>query len=404
MRKIVLGVVTLVTATGLALTSVPPASSAVVKVDPFSVMADLGARTQLPGGRADGVGTLAVTTGSGTVGSAKATVVIVDRVVAPGGKKDSEIRDSQVTVVLKNGTVVAEAVDEDPKGGKPESLHILPVTGGTGAYASARGTVLMRPVGSKFLMAYDLFIEKTFRKKSFSFGDPVTTKTASGGSRGLGSLTMSRAEQGTTSYISISTSLGPQKKKLPKQSIDLQIFDGDSTIFARGVSASTPASGKAVTLAILGGTGDYAGHRGEVTVAGDGRSLQLKLATPGGKAKPLGWTNKSKASYDDSTVLGQSLYSNGTTSVAKSKARAKTTPVYFTSSTTYPEIGGVTPVVTMVEQTLSTGTMLVTGMTLADALAPLPVIGGTGDYGGAMGQAQLTALSAAGKATATFRR
>ncbi|MEK9663096.1 MAG: hypothetical protein VW082_00605 [Candidatus Nanopelagicales bacterium] len=407
MRKVLIGVVAAALVGAGAVTAATPAAAAVSKVDPFSVMADLGPRVTFDSGREDGVGNLSVTTGKGTVNGGKATVVIVDRVVAPGSKKDSEVRDNQVTVVLSKGTVIAEAVDEDPKGGKPETLHILPVVGGTGAYASARGTLLMRPVGSKYLLAYDLFADKKMSKKSFSFAEPVSTNTASGGPRGLASINLTRAEQGDLSYVAVTTILGA--RKAPKYSMDLQVFDGASTIFARGLATSLPGAGKPVTLSILGGTGDYIGNRGELTLSADGTSIAAKLATPGGTAKSLPWTNRGKTSYDDSTVLGEALYEGGSTKVGKltsvRKPRAKTSPVYSASLLTYPEIGGVQPVVTMIEQTLPTGTMLITGMSLVGSDGPLAVVGGVGDYGGAMGElTRVSSTTAAGKATSTFWR
>ncbi len=407
MRKVIMGVLAAALVGAGTITATAPASAAVSKVDPFSVMADLGPRVTFDSGRADGVGNVSVTTGKGTVSGGKATVVIVDRVVAPGSKKDSELRDNQVTVVMSKGTVVAEAVDEDPKGGKPETLHILPVIGGTGAYATARGTLLMRPVGGKYLLAYDLFVEKKVSKKSFTFADPISSNIASGGPRRLGSVNLTRAEQGDLSYVAVTTTLGA--RKAPKYSMDLQVFDGDSTLFARGLATSLPGSGKAITLSILGGTGDYVGNRGEITLSADGTSIAAKLATPGGKAKSLPWVNKGKTSYDDSTVLGEALFEGGSTKVGKltsaRKPRAKTSPVYSASLLTYPEIGGVQPVVTMIEQTLPTGTMLISGMSLVGQDTPLAVVGGVGDYGGAMGElTRANATTAAGKATSTFWR
>ena len=59
----------------------------------------------------------------------------------------------------------------------------------------------------------------------------------------------------------------------------------------------------------------------------------------------------------------------------------------------------------MIEQTLPTGTMLIAGMGLAGVNYALPVVGGVGDYGGAMGAlVRGNASTSAGKATATFWR
>ena len=112
----------------------------------FTVFAKFTSRQVVRYGGAHDVGDLTVTQGtvSDTSGGNIGTLTTVMRVVAPSPKKDAELRDTQSQIQLKNGQIFAQAVNEDPKGKPPVDLHIMPVTGGTGAYASARGTLLMR--------------------------------------------------------------------------------------------------------------------------------------------------------------------------------------------------------------------------------------------------------------------
>jgi len=348
----------------------------------FSLTGEFTGRQIKPSGNAKGIGDFTVTTGkvSGTEGNGTLTTVI--RVVAPGKKSDAELRDTQSQVQLKGGQIFAQAVNEDPKGKPPETLHIMPIVGGTGAYAGARGTLNLIPQGKggKYLMMYDVFVEKSLRKATLSFATPVVERAGSG----LGSVVLKRAVQDDASYISVATNLGGSGRNA-RQSIDLQVLDGDSTIFARTIAPMT--SRKPQSYAILGGTGDYNGARGEIIVSADGRSIETRVALPGGKGKPLSWNNRARSTVYDSTVTGTTSYSSGPTTPARGKQPKGD---FFSSVLAYPEIDGVTPVITMFEQGFTSGTMVITGMTLAGTPGRLAIIGGTGEYGGAAGSVGLS--------------
>lgn len=374
--------------------SATPVPRDIVK-ESFSLTGEFTGRVVDESGNPQGIGDLTVTTGkvSGSVGSGTLTTVI--RVVAPGQKADAELRDTQSQVQLKKGQIFAQAVNEDPKGKPPETLHIMPVIGGTGAYAGARGTLNFIPQGKtgKYLMMYDVFVEKVLRKQAFAFDTPVSTSAGSG----VGSVTLTRAARGETSYVAVATNIGTSKGAA-RQSIDLQLFDGESTIFARtiGVRSSKPMS-----FAILGGTGSYAGVRGELSLSANGQSITARLATPGGSSKSLAWNNIAKRAVDITSDTGSAVYGSGAITPAGGKQPKGD---YFSSTLTYPEVDGVTPIIAMVEQGFTTGTMIVSGMLLDDAPARLPVIGGTGEYGGAAGTVSAPTGAGTTRITANFWR
>ncbi len=374
--------------------SATPVPRDIVK-ESFSLTGEFTGRVVDESGNPQGIGDLTVTTGkvSGSVGSGTLTTVI--RVVAPGQKADAELRDTQSQVQLKKGQIFAQAVNEDPKGKPPETLHIMPVIGGTGAYAGARGTLNFIPQGKtgKYLMMYDVFVEKVLRKQAFAFDTPVSTSAGSG----VGSVTLTRAARGETSYVAVATNIGTSKG-VARQSIDLQLFDGESTIFARtiGVRSSKPMS-----FAILGGTGSYAGVRGELSLSANGQSITARLATPGGSSKSLAWNNIAKRAVDITSDTGSAVYGSGAITPAGGKQPKGD---YFSSTLTYPEVDGVTPIIAMVEQGFTTGTMIVSGMLLDDAPARLPVIGGTGEYGGAAGTVSAPTGAGTTRITANFWR
>jgi len=381
-----------VTATALVVApaSAAPAPRDLVK-DSFSLTGEFTGRVIDESGNPQGIGDLTVTTGkvSGSVGNGTLTTVI--RVVAPGKESDAELRDTQSQVQLKKGQIFAQAVNEDPKGKPPQTLHIMPVVGGTGAYAGARGTLNLIPQGKtgKYLFMYDVFVEKDLSKETFSFDAPVSTTSG----RGVGAVTLTRAARGDTSYVAVATNIGS-----PRQSIDLQLFEGDSTIFARTIGAR---SSKPMAFAILGGTGTYAGVRGELILSADGRTMTARMATPGGGSKPLSWNNVSKRAVDVTTDNEVGVYASGAITPARGNQPKGD---YFATTLTYPEVDGVTPVIAMVEQGFTSGTMVVSGMLLGTEPARLPIIGGTGEYGGASGTVSGPTGSGTTRITANFWR
>jgi len=363
----------------------------------FALTAEFTGRQIQPSGNPKGIGDFTVTTGSVTGSEGSGTLTTVLRVVAPGDKADAELRDTQSQVQLKGGQIFAQAVNEDPKGKPPEILHIMPVVGGTGAYAGARGTLNLIPQGKtgKYLMMFDVFVEKQLRKSTFTFPAPVIERAG----EGVGSVVLRRAALDDLSYVSVATNLGSSKGGA-RQSIDLQVFDGDSTIFARTIAPV--GSAKPVGYAILGGTGDYNGARGELVVSADGRSIEARMVVPAGGSKPLAWNNVQKSITDDSTATGGAAYSSGATTPAKGKQPKGD---YFASALTYPAVAGVQPVISMVEQGFTSGTMVVTGMTLVGSPGRLAIIGGTGEYGGAAGSVGTTSTRPGTvRYTATFWR
>jgi len=381
-----------VTATALVVApaSAAPAPRDLVK-DSFSLTGEFTGRVIDESGNPQGIGDLTVTTGkvSGSVGNGTLTTVI--RVVAPGKESDAELRDTQSQVQLKKGQIFAQAVNEDPKGKPPQTLHIMPVVGGTGAYAGARGTLNLIPQGKtgKYLFMYDVFVEKDLSKETFSFDAPVSTTSG----RGVGAVTLTRAARGDTSYVAVATNIGS-----PRQSIDLQLFEGDSTIFARTIGAR---SSKPMAFAILGGTGTYAGVRGELILSADGRTMTARIAKAGGGSKPLSWNNVSKRAVDVTTDNEVGVYASGAITPARGNQPKGD---YFATTLTYPEVDGVTPVIAMVEQGFTSGTMVVSGMLLGTEPARLPIIGGTGEYGGASGTVSGPTGSGTTRITANFWR
>jgi hypothetical protein len=339
-------------------------------------------------GNSKRVGNLITTQGTVTdiAGKKVGTRTTVMRVITPSTKSDAEFRDTQWQVQLKDGQIFAQAVNEDPKRGQPKTLHVMPITGGTGAYFSARGTLVLRPAGDKYILAYDVFVEKQSASARFTFGDPVEKSVAGGAPQGIGNVTLTHATGGDNSYVSIATQADSQGGVVT-DSIDLQVFAPSGSLFARTIARKAGAS-KAQTFAILGGTGSYAGFGGELTLSPDGRSITAKLVAPGGKATGTKWLEDDGKGVTGLAITGGTFM--GLKGLQYETSGKKKDGDFYVSRIVYDEVNGVTPIATMLQQRFGSGTMIVSGITLTDGTDGKtiwrPIIGGTGEYGGANGE------------------
>lgn len=390
-------VVALVTALGLV---VPPALAApddagAAKKESFALTMKLDGRVIVPSGDPNAIGDLTVATGSleETDGTKAGTMTMVGRVLS-SLKGDSELRDTQVTVALKGGTLLVQSVNEDPKGKPPEVGHIMPIVGGTGRYASARGTLnLVYQSEGRYLMLIDLFTSTSLKTTSVKFPAPQTVsipapKTAK---QGIGGVTLRYSDDSTVSYASVATRVASQGATTT-DSVDLQVFLADGTVYARGLATTKSKAAKAQVYAILGGTGKYAGYRGELTVAGKGNAITLRMAPPEGKKdSSRKWGEVTERDHEVAITGGSMLAAEGSITGLKGKNS------WIASVTTYQPVGAFVPVITMVERTFEDGTMVVSGMSngaVEQKAYERPVIGGTGGLAGAGGQAVSSPVSA----------
>lgn len=367
--------------------AVTPTPRAEVKKS-FMLYAKFTSRHEASYGNAKRVGNLVVTQGTVSDSSDKkvGTLTTVMRVVRPSAKGDVEFRDTQSQVQLKDGQIFAQAVNEDPKSRPPKTLHVMPITGGTGAYFSARGTLVLRPVGDKYLMAYDIFVEKHSDSARFTF-DVVVKQTVTGDApQGIGNVTLTHAPGGADSYVSVATRAGA-KRGVVTDSIDLQVFTATGSLFARTIARSAGAA-KAQNYAILGGTGSYAGYSGELTLSADGRCITAKFVAPRGKSSRTKWLEDTGDGVTGLAITGGTFLAvQGRQFKASNK---KQDGDFYATRTTYDEVNVVTPTVGMLQQRFNAGTMIVSGITLTDGSDGKTIwrliIGGTGDFGGANGE------------------
>ncbi len=366
------------------------------KKEAFSLTLSIKNRTIVPSGAANGIGDVTVENGTAERDGAKAgTFTTLSRVLSVP-KKGVESRDAQVTVQLKNGTIQMQAVNEELAGEPFAVGRILPIVGGTGEYAGARGTCNLVPQGDKgrYLALIDVVVAKDFKASSVKVpaAQAVTVPAPKGTKQGITGVTLKRAVGSAASYTSVGTRVGSSSGTV-RDSVELLVTLEGGTLFARGITESQQRAVKSQTYAVLGGTGSYAGYRGELTLSAKATGIQMRLVAPTGKKDTsLKWSEITGQQAEVPITGGTFLAADGTIKGQKGK------PTWVAYIATYQPVGDVTPAITMVERTFSDGTMLVTGMaddsTVTEEYAR-PIIGGTGGLAGVGGEALSKPVSAA---------
>jgi hypothetical protein len=371
-----------------AVSAADPAPRATIKKS-LTLYAQFTSRQVANYGNDQGVGNLTVTQGELTdsAGEKVGSLTTVIRVISPAVAENFELRDTQSQIQLKDGQIFAQAVNEDPTSGPPTTVHVMPVTGGTGAYLSARGTLTLSPLGDKYLMKYDLIVEKGPESKRFAFNNVVRKSATGDAPQGIGNVDLARATGGAHSYVTVATRVGSESNTVT-HSIDMEVVTESGSLTARTI-ARTSGAPKAQTFAILGGTGSYAGYAGELRLSADGRSILAKLIAPKGKSTATRWLE------DNGTTATTLNITGGTFLAATGKQFRAQDPTnksgeYTATRITYQKIDGVTPIATMLQQRFPQGTLIVSGITFSagDEGKPVfrPIIGGMGTFSGANGQ------------------
>ena len=366
------------------------------KKEAFSLTFALKNRTIVPSGDANGIGDVTVEKGTVERDGAKAgTFTTLSRVLSVP-KKGVESRDAQITVQLKNGTIQMQAVNEELAGEPFAVGRILPIVGGTGEYAGARGTCNLVPQGDKgrYLALIDVVVAKDFTPSSAKVpaAQTVTVPAPKGTKQGITGVTLKRAVGSAASYTSVGTRVGSTSGTV-RDSIDFLVTLEGGTLFARGIAESQQRAVKSQTYAVLGGTGSYAGYRGELTLSAKATGIQLRLVAPTGKKDTsLKWSEIAGEQAEVPITGGTFLAADGTIKGQKGK------PTWAAYTATYQPVGDVTPAITMVERTFNDATLLVTGMTDDSTVTQgyvAPIVGGTGGLAGVGGEALSKPVSAA---------
>lgn len=389
-----------------------------------------------PSGGRGGLGDLSVFTGPVSTtyqGSKAGTYTITARVIdrEGSGRKAIDLRDLRIRVELSGGAVWAEGVVEDPATKPPTGLHILPVIGGTGDYATARGTLIIRSLGSsgQYSLAYDVFVDRSLTRERTKLG-PATVEVVGSDDSDYAEvqpgdvLVTTRSGGGATTVIT-STVLARSGSQVTYEHEMLVRSDGGVAL-ARGQTTQrageVPAATKA-SFAILGGTDEYESRRGEVRVV-PGRSGVLDLRMQwspraGGKANKRTWFEQSaSATTIETETAGEMTLDTGRMSSRRTKGSIRGDYAGWTRALSVTGDGdqgdgdqgdgdqGATGwVVASTEANFTAGTMMLAGITpLAAETRSWIVLGGTGDFGGATGVVTGVVKGGSWKMKAVYRQ
>lgn len=395
----------------------------------FTVFLSFSDWDTYPTGARGGRGDLSVFTGPVSTsyqGSKSGTYTITARVIdrEGSGRKAVDLRDLRIQIALSGGSVWAEGVVEDPATKPPTGVHILPVIGGTGDYATARGTLIIRSLGSsgQYSLAYDVFVDPSLSRERTKF-DPASVEVVGGDDSDYSQVepgdvlvttrSSSSAETVITSTVvaRTRTEVTYEHEMLITSSRGIAVARGITTQKAGDVPAATRAS-----FAILGGTGEYESRRGEVRlVPGRAGALDMRAQwgpQAAGKAIKRTWFEQSSSATTVETATGGELTLDaGRMSNRRTKGKALgdyagwTRALPSASPDTGQDGGASGWIVSSMEANFTQGTMMLAGVTpLAAETRTWIVVGGTGDFGGASGVVTGVVKGGTWKMKATYRQ
>ncbi len=393
---ILAGVVAVVLALAGAL-GVAPAASASTQPRAFTVFMAFGKPEVAKTGAKNGIGELRAFQGgvSETFGGARSgTYTVVTRVAARkgSGSRAVDTRDTRLQVRLSGGTLVAQSFLDDPAERPLTGTHILPVIGGTGVYSTARGTVIMRPVGrtGTYALAFDVFIDSRKERINSAVSRLTVNSLAGPAGEGVGATELASGATAPRSVISVGTVMQRSGASVSLDT-DLLITLPGGTVLARDVVPARRGVAPNARYAVIGGTGDYAGRRGEVRLTSRGSNTRVELSLASvrsGRAIIERWCENSIRTVAINNVLPTiAAWQGRLRSTCKDGQDRGTTAGLLR---TYPEMtlgdDSVTPQVVSMGQSFQVGTMATAGFVVTSGRqSQIAIVGGTGNYGGAAG-------------------
>lgn len=393
---IVAGVVALALVVTGAL-GVAPAASASAQPRAFTVFLTFGKPEVAKTGAKAGIGDLRAFQGgvSETFGGARSgTYTVVTRVATRKGSGTSAVdtRDTRLQVRLSGGTILAQSFLDDPADRPPTGTHILPVIGGTGVYATARGTVIIRPVGrtGTYALAFDVFIDSRKDRINSSVSRLTVNSMAGPAGEGVGATELASGVAAPRSVISVGTIVQRSGSSVSLDT-DLLITLPGGTVVARDVVPARRGVAPNARYAVIGGTGEFAGRRGEVRLTSRGANTRVELSlapTRSGRATIERWCENSLRTISVNDILpGITAWQGRLRTTCKGgQDRGSATGLLRT----YPEISlgddSVTPQVVSMGQSFQVGTMATAGFVIASGKrSQVAIVGGTGNFGGVAG-------------------
>lgn len=337
-------------------------------------------------------GVITPSSGGSSVGSFSGvgTVIAVQPKTRPGDR-DRDIRNEQVRIALADGELYAETVAVSPRGKRPDVALIMPVVGGTGRYSAVRGIVTAIPAGSAYILAVDLASVSKVADR-FDLRIDGLAESRADTAAGVGSRILRTGAVRSGGALRALLSRVDRAGSAARYTFDAGVELAGGALHLRGVvTASGPA-----TVAIIGGSGRFAGMRGSArwTPSDGAGSLRVTLMRVAGGRQEVVRVAQTRGRPVVEPIAGGELAALSapvavrTGSGRSSPGALKSLQRTFGAAQPEPSVDPPAPygVASTIEFTVPGGTLLLAGVTPGTGSATeWPIVGGTGEYAGAVG-------------------
>ena len=345
------------------------------------------------------VGDVTVTQGSvsdysgGKVGTFTLTETVVDPKYAGG----NEARIARAAFVSGSNALFGETMVVAKHRDRPQASWYMAVVGGIGTYRSATGNMtLMFVKGLGWRLAFDLTLESTPLNQRVQVTGLASIDTASDRPGGLGATTATVGDvQGGGEFLSSAVTVARGETANSRTS-DASITLPNGTVLLRGLLLERrdgrPA---AASYAILGGTGEYLGVRGDAHVVPQSPTRAKIVLTytrlRDGKPESPTITSSTKGPIEG-RVIGATVSAEVGTLNGKDDRHRTLTGKYDLIQTAFLPVGDVSVLTIAGRYELSGGSLIIGGVGVVGEETQLVILGGTSEYAGSRGTATLTQI------------
>ena len=345
------------------------------------------------------VGEVTVTQGSVSdySGGKVGTFTLTETVVDPKYAGDNEARIARATFGSGNNALFGETLVIAKPRDRPQASWYMAVVGGIGDYRSATGNMtLMFVKGLGWRLAFDLTLESTPLNQRVQVAGLASIDTASDRPGGLGATTATTGSvQGGGEFVSSAVTIA-RGETTNSRITDASITLPNGTVLLRGLLLER-RDGKSVarSYAILGGTGEYLGVRGDARIVPESLT-RAKIALTytrlrDGKPETPTLTSTTKGPIDGQ-VIGATVSAEVGTLNGKDDRRRTLKGKYDLIQMTFLPVGGVSVLSIAGRYEFSGGSLIVGGVGVVGQETQMVILGGTSEYAGSRGTATFTQI------------
>ncbi|CAB4913028.1 unannotated protein [freshwater metagenome] len=344
------------------------------------------------------VGDVTVTQGSVSdySGGKIGTFTLTETVVDPKYAGDNEARIARATFVSGSNALFGETLVIAKHRDRPQASWYMAVVGGIGNYRSATGNMTLMRMKRGWRLAFDLTLESTPLRQNVQVVGLASTDTASDRPGGLGATTATTGSvQGGGAFLASAVTVA-RGDTANSRTTDASITLPNGTVLLRGLLLDK-RDGKpaAASYAILGGTGEYLGVRGDARIVPQSPT-RTKIALTytrlsDGKPESPTITATTKGPIEG-RVIGAIVSAEVGTLNGKDDRHRTPTGKYDLIQTTFLPVGDISVMTVAGRYELSGGSLIVGGVGIVGEETQMVILGGTSEYAGSRGTATFTQI------------